>query len=235
MRHSLANTETKRSTDRSTGTERQVARDTAINTEPKIMYSKDVGDFDVRVNDDEQESRFFTQEEITWNTLHGRQSTSFDQTSIRRPPPPPPQIETTTEETYETTVTTSANRPAVRRSYEEDRSATTMKSETTEWSRSYGSQGFRTGEQRRSKSPEDLVEESYEVVSTLTKPHDSEFLTASTQPKSILKKSVSPGTFDVISSKQVSSEDDSSYCEEWTVTEAKRKQDGQTVKTIIDR
>jgi hypothetical protein len=40
---------------------------------------------------------------------------------------------------------------------------------------------------------------------------------------------------DLTAGKPPSSEDDSSYCEEWTVTEAKRKHDGQTIKTIIDR
>lgn len=248
LRHSVSNTEIKRSTDRSTVTERHAARDSAINTEPKIMYSKDVGDFDVRVNDTEKESSFFEQQEITWNTLVGRrtplhsQSITFDQglqtdlfdtkREVGYVVRPPPTTETTTEETYETTVTTRMTGPVVHRSYEDDQ--TMMKSEISEWTRSLGTQNFRTTEQRRSQSPEDVVEESYEVVSTLTKPQESEFLIPSTQPKSILKKSTQQ-TVETTSSKQLSSEDDSSYCEEWTVTEAKRKQDGQTVKTIIDR
>ncbi|CAF0844927.1 unnamed protein product, partial [Didymodactylos carnosus] len=68
-RHALSNTDLKRSTDRSTLTEARPSKDLGINTEPKIMYSKDVGDFDVRIKENEQESRYT--EEITWNRLLG--------------------------------------------------------------------------------------------------------------------------------------------------------------------
>jgi hypothetical protein len=90
----------------------------------------------------------------------------------------------------------------------------------------------------RSRSPEELVEESYEVVSTLTKPHEEQFLTTASSPKSkqvASALSTARHYVEVNPAKATSSEDDSSYCEEWTVTEAKRKQDGQTVQTVIDR
>ncbi len=92
-------------------------------------------------------------------------------------------------------------------------------------------------EKTRSHSPEELVEESYEVVSTLTKLHDVDFPLASSSPRSTTGSSAATTQryTDLSGGKLLSSEDDSSYCEEWTVTEAKRKQDGQTVKTIIDR
>ena len=283
LRNSVSNTDSIRSTDRSTITERQPSRDLAMNTEAKIMYSKDVGDFDVRVTDDQHERHMVEQQEFTWNTLYGRraplhsQSTTYEQglqTDLRdtkrdvgyvaRPTkareetmeeqrqetisfrlPQRAAPETMTEETYESTVTTG-NRP-----YEEMRTqtkhdnvdTTLIKSETTEWTRSLGSTALKSAmetsrEQRllRSQSPEDLVEESYEVVSTVNKPEETAYLITSSRPKSTVGSSTTQRyTTDPSLSKPVSSEDDSSYCEEWTVTEAKRKQDGQTVKTIIDR
>lgn len=257
-----------------------------MNTEAKIMYSKDVGDFDVRVTDDDRQGGFEEHQEFTWNALYGRraplhsQSTAFEQgfqTDLRdtqrevgyvaRPlksrednveeqrqeiitfrVPQRTAPETMTEESYETTVVTN-NRPSNRK-YEETRTrtkydnadTTIIKSETSEWTRSLGSTALTSSmetsrEQRkaRSQSPEDLVEESYEVVSTVTQPEQTEFLMTSTRPKSTMVSSTTQRHLDTSASKPVSSEDDSSYCEEWTVTEAKRKQDGQTVKTIIDR
>jgi hypothetical protein len=125
----------------------------------------------------------------------------------------------------------------------DDVDTTTIKSETTEWTRSLGSSTMKSSidttrhETTRSRSPEELVEESYEVVSTLAKPHDADFLITSTSPRStkISSSLTTQRYIDSTSGKPPTSEDDSSYCEEWTVTEAKRKQDGQTVKTIIDR
>jgi hypothetical protein len=153
------------------------------------------------------------------------------------------------EETYEATVTTEKKQS--NQQFEEIRSQTKHedvdtrfnKSEITEWTRSLGSGTIKTSidstkqEKTRSRSPEELVEESYEVVSTLTKPHDADFLITSSSPRSITISSAATTQryTDLSAGKLLSSEDDSSYCEEWTVTEAKRKQDGQTVKTIIDR
>ena len=284
LRHNVSNTDFKRSTDRSTLTERLQSRDLAVNTEPKIMYSKDVGDFDVRIGNEESEKEYVEHQEFTWNTSYGRraplhsQSTTFErgfQTDlhdtkrevgyIHRPlkqyedsieeqrqeiitfrlPQQPP--ETTTEETYETTIT--ADRKQTNQQFEEEIrnqmkydnvNTTTIKSETTEWTRPLGSSTMKTSiastkqDRTRSHSPEELVEESYEVVSTLTKPHDTEFLTTSGSPRSTVTSSTQRFV-DLSAGKLPSSEDDSSYCEEWTVTEAKRKQDGHTVKTIIDR
>jgi hypothetical protein len=189
------------------------------------MYSKNVGDFDVRINDQR------TEEEYTCNILY-HQPRTFDTKrrvdyinnelkiedeeaieeqrqeiiTFRLP------LETrTTEEIYEATITTETKQS--NRQIEEIRTSknldtTFVKNETT---------GI-----KRSKTPEQLVEESYEVVSTLTKPRDGNFLVTSSD-------------LSTTKLQQQSSEDDSSYNEEWTVTEAKRKQDGQTVKTIIDR
>ena len=125
----------------------------------------------------------------------------------------------------------------------DDVDTTIIKSETTEWVRSLGSNTMKssidntTQEKTRSRSPEELVEESYEVVSTLTKPHGEEYLFTSTSPRTTMSSSsaTTQRYVDTTSGKHPTSEDESSYCEEWTVTEAKRKQDGQTVKTIIDR
>jgi hypothetical protein len=245
------------------------------------MYSKNVGDFDVRIGDDEQEKEYVEHQEFTWNTLHGkRESTTYErgfQTDlhdtkrevgyIERPLKqqedsieeqrqeiitfrlPQPSYEPTTEETYETTITTE--RKQNNQQLEEIRSqmkheevdTTIIKSETTEWTRSLGSSTMKSSidstkhEQTRSRSPEELVEESYEVVSTLTKPHDAHFLITSTSPRSttVSSSATTQRYVDLTAGKPPSSEDDSSYCEEWTVTEAKRKHDGQTIKTIIDR
>lgn len=159
-------------------------------------------------------------------------------------PPPPPQ--TTTEEIYETTVTTE-RQPTYQASQTKHESADTtfMKSETTEWTRSLGTSAMTSSssssnlrqEKARSHSPEELVEESYEVISTLAKPRDTEFLITSSSPRATTASSTATTQryLDLSAGKTASSEDDSSYCEEWTVTEAKRKQDGQTVQTIIDR
>ncbi|CAF3102541.1 unnamed protein product [Rotaria socialis] len=275
LRHSVSNTEPKRSTDRSTVTERQQLCDLAINTEPKIMYSKDVGDFDVRIGDEEHEKEYVEHQEFTWNTLHGRrpslhgQRITLDcgfQTDLRdtkrevgyieRPllkqredtieeqrqeiitfRVPRQSQETTTEETYEAVVTkekprTTDKTEEIRSQIKhDDSSTTTMKSEFTEWSRTFGSNtkkstvDIKKQEDIRSRSPEELVEESYEIVSTIEKPWRTDSLITSTTQQYV----------DLTSGKLPSSEDDSSYCEEWTVTEAKRKKDGQTVKTIIDR
>jgi len=252
------------------------------------MYSKDVGDFDVRIGTDENEKEYVEHQEFTWNTLYGRQvpsqsqSTTFErgfQTDlydtkrevgyIERPLKqhedsieeqrqeiitfriPQQTYEPTTEETYETTITTEKKQN--NQQFEEIRSQmkhddvdnTIIKSEITEWTRSLGgsSSTMKSStdnikqEKTRSRSPEELVEESYEVISTLTKPHDEDFLITSTSPRSkmVSSSSTTQRYVDLTAGKPPSSEDDSSYCEEWTVTEAKRKQDGQTVKTIIDR
>ncbi|CAF4084833.1 unnamed protein product [Rotaria magnacalcarata] len=281
LRHSVSNTESKRSTDRSTVTERQQLCDLAINTEPKIMYSKDVGDFDVRIGDEEHEKEYVEHQEFTWNTLHGRRpplhsqritlecgfqtdlrDTKREVGYIERPllkqredtieeqrqeiitfHAPRQSQETTTEETYQTVVTTE--KPRITDKIEEvrsqikhdDSSTTTIKSEFTEWSRTFGSNtkkstvDIKKQEDIRSRSPEELVEESYEIVSTIEKPLGADSLiTSITTPRSTTQQYE-----DLTSGKLPSSEDDSSYCEEWTVTEAKRKKDGQTVKTIIDR
>ncbi|CAF0943841.1 unnamed protein product, partial [Didymodactylos carnosus] len=351
-RHALSNTDLKRSTDRSTLTDLRPSRDLGINTEPKIMYSKDVGDFDVRVKENEQESRYT--EEITWNklvgaeplqrSLHDLSSRTFGTQSdtqrtsdrslmtdlydtkrdvgyteyVRRTSPassedtvqeqrqeiitfripgkdhlyfveePPVPREDLTEETYEqiSTTTTETRRRQIeemmtkqkqlQRQDEETRrlktqtqgdtrkyepGMTIVSSEYSEWSRPFGisttstttssSKQQQTSE-RRSNSPEDLVEESYEVVQTITKPPTDFKTTSAFSPFGIQSGShyTTVDTDTVNRSRTVnsaliktrgqdikpaSSEDDSSFYEEWTVTEAKRKQDGQTVKTIIDR
>jgi hypothetical protein len=224
------------------------------------MYSKNVGDFDVRINNE-------IMEEYTWNAIYrqprrfetGFQTDLFDTKrrvgyldqelkivdeeaieeqrqeiiTFRLP------LETiTTEEIYETTITTETKQNNLQ--IEEIQSEkkrnnfdrTSIKSETTEWTRSLDSSiDNKQQPKRRSKSPEELIEELYEVVSTVTQPHEGEFLITSTTPRStIIQKSANLST-----TKLPSSEDDSSYSEEWTVTEAKRKRDGQTVQTIIDR
>ena len=265
----MSNTDSKRATDRSTITERQQSRDLAVNTEPKIMYSKDVGDFDVRVNSNEQQREYHDEQEFTWSTLHGRRapsSTTYERTfqkdlidtqrEVGVVPRPSKQREETveelrqelitfrspqqsTEESYETTVIRDAQ-PSSRQFDEmrkqtkhEEVDTTIVKSEMTEWTRSLGgSAGLKSSlhspsqPAARPRTPEELVEESYEVVSTLTQPSDVDFAG---------KSSSARGTLTSSTQKAPSSEDESSYCEEWTVTEAKRKQDGQTVKTIIDR
>lgn len=164
--------------------------------------------------------------------------------TFRLPQQPPPQI--TTEETYETTVTTERQPTYQQRQTKHDAVDTTMiTSETTEWTRSLGTSAMKTSasstsvkeDKGRSRSPEELVEESYEVISTLAKPRDADFLITSSTPRATTASSTATAQryLDLSAGKTVSSEDDSSYCEEWTVTEAKRKHDGQTVQTIIDR
>ena len=240
LRHTLSNTDLKRSTDRGISTDYRASHDLGVNTEPKITYSKNVG------NDERME-------ESSWKTTSRRartfesgfqtdlvdtkrrvgyldqESKSIDEEAIEeqrqevitfRVP-----LETRTEEIYETTVTTETkqkNRQIIEirnQSNANNKDTTLMKSETTE------------RKPRRSQSPEELIEESYEILSTLVKPRDGNFLITSNSPRTtVIQKypDSSPNKFQ-------SSEDDSSYCEEWTVTEAKRKKDGQTVQTIIDR
>ncbi|CAF2768137.1 unnamed protein product [Rotaria sp. Silwood2] len=261
LRHNLSNTDFKRSTDRSTITERQQLRDLAVNTEPKIMYSKETGDYDVRINDDKHE-------ELTWYSLYGRPKTfecglqtdlfdtkrhvgyidhqlkSDDEDTIEEQRQEIitfrlPLEKRTTEEIYETTIITETkqNNQQIEEIHCKNKldnfDKKIIKSETTEWTRTSGNNDIKQQEQeiQRSKSPEEVIEESYEIVSTLKKPHDGNFLIAATSPQSTIVQKYN----DLSSTKIPSSEDDSSYCEEWTVTEAKRKQDGQTVKTIIDR
>ena len=249
LRHNVSNTDMKRSTDRGICTERRQSHELGVNTEPKIMYSKNVGN-------DEQSEEYIChtiyrrpqtfesgfQTDLLDTKRHvgylDQQMKTEDEEAIEeqrqeiitfRVP-----LETrTTEEIYETTVTTETKQNT--RQVEERRTppksenvdSSYMKSETTEWTRSLGTKQS----QRQSKSPEQLVEEAYEVVSTLTKPRDTDFLITSTSPRSTVVQTQT----DASMTKFQSSEDDSSYSEEWTVTEAKRKKDGQTVKTIIDR
>jgi hypothetical protein len=269
------------------------------------MYSKDVGDFDVRIDNEQNEREYVEHQEFSWNNLYGRRAPLHSQTTayehsfqtdlhdtkrdvgyteipikqqedtieeqrqeiitFRLPQKSP---ETTVEETYETSITTERqqNNQQFEETYEtsitterqqnnqqfeeirsqmkhEDVDATIIKSETAEWIRSLGSSAMKSSidttkqEETRSRSPEELVEESYEVVSTLAKPRDSGYLITSTSPRSTttLTSSTTQRYVDTATGKPPTSEDESSYCEEWTVTEAKRKQDGQTVKTIIDR
>ncbi|CAF3330091.1 unnamed protein product [Rotaria socialis] len=256
LRHNTSNTDSKRSTDRATGTERQQLNDLAVNTEPKIMYSKETGDYDVR-----------TDERVTCYSSYGRQRTfecglqtdlfdtkrcvgyldqelKFDDEDIIEEQRQEiitfrlPLEQRTTEEIYKTTIVTETKQnnqiEEISRTNKLDNfDKKIVNSEATEWMRtSTNDETKQQDQRRRSKSPEELVEESYEVVSTVKKPRDGSFLITATSPRSTIVQTctdVSP------SSKLQSSEDDSSYCEEWTVTEAKRKQDGQTVKTIIDR
>jgi hypothetical protein len=217
------------------------------------MYSKDVGDFDVRITN-ERELTYDSLYERPLTSEHGFQTELFDTKRdvgyIKRSLKPAdediieeqrqevitfrlPLEARTTEEIYETTITTETKQN--NRQYEEIRSknklenidTTIVKSEMTEWTRSLGN----NEQKKRLNSPEELVEESYEVVSTLTKPKYGEFLITSSSPRSTVIQRYG----DVSTTKLQSSEDDSSYCEEWTVTEAKRKEDGQTMRTIIDR
>ncbi|CAF0876906.1 unnamed protein product [Rotaria sordida] len=256
LRHNLSNTDFKRSTDRSTITERQQLRDLAVNTEPKIMYSKNVGDYDVRLNDNKYE-------ELISYPLYGRprtydcgfQTDLFDTKRhvgyINREDEDIieeqrqeiitfrlPLERQTTEEIYETTIITETkkNNQQIEEIHHKNKldnfDKKIIKSETTEWIRTSDNNDIKSSIniQQRSKSPEELIEESYEIVSTITKPHDGNFLIAAINPQTTIVQ-----RYDNMSpTKLQSSEDDSSYCEEWTVTEAKRKQDGQTIKTIID-
>ena len=287
LRHNLSNTDFKRSTDRSTATERRQSHDLAVNTESKLMCSKNVGDFDVRFGDDRNQEEYVEHQEFTWNNIYGRcmplhsqrtKSETGFQTDlhdtrrevgyIERPLKqhedsieeqrheiitfrlPRQSHEPTTEETYEAIVqreTLEHNQELkeIRSQIKSDNVDTSMiKSSITEGTRildstvEKSSRDLTKQDKTRSYSPEELVEESYEVISTLAKSPASEYLiTTSTYPRSAHTSAMSATQHrtDVISGRPSSSEDDSSYCEEWTVTEAKRKQDGQTVKTIIDR
>ena len=230
----------KRSTDRAISTERRQSRDLAINTEPKIMYSKDVGDYDVRVGE-------VRHEEFTWNSLYGRAAT-FErgfQTELvdtnrrvgylsqeddveeqrqevitfRLP------LETqTTEEIYETTITTETMES--NRQIEEIYETNVTTDKTLD----------HVQQQQRAHSPEELIEESYEIVSTLTKPRNGDVIITTNSPRSTLVESQTTATAAAAAATKASlSEDENSYCEEWTVTEAKRKEGGETVQTIIDR
>lgn len=253
LRHTQSNTDLKRSTDRGISTEIRSSHELGVNTEPKITYSKNVG------NDERMD------ESMAWKTVHQRPRTFesgfqtdlvdtkrrvgyLDQESKRREGDDEEAIEEqrqeiitfrlpletrTTEEIYETTVTTESkqkNRQIIEiRSQTNQDNKDTKKSETTERTKPFSTPIRR--QPRRSQSPEELVEESYEVLSTVIRQPEGNFLIASNNPRAtiIQKYPESP------SNKLQSSEDDSSYCEEWTVTEAKRKKDGQTVQTIIDR
>lgn len=197
------------------------------------MYSKDSGDYDVRGHDENYE-------ELTWYSSYKRpqtiecgfQTDLFDTKrnvgyldqelkiddedmieeqrqeiiTFRLP-----LERRTTEEIFETTIVTETKQS------NQIEEISRIQNETTE--------------KQRSSSPEQLVEESYEVVSTLTKPSDGSFLITATSPRTTIVKKIDQAS----PSKFQSSEDDSSYCEEWTVTESKRKQDGQTVSTTIER
>lgn len=247
LRHNLSNTEFKRSTDRAISTERRQSRDLAVNTEPKIMYSKDVGDYDVRVGE-------VRREEISWNSLYGQartfergfQTDLFDTNrrvgyvnqeddieeqrqeiiTFRVP------LETRTEEIYETTITTETheNNRQIEEIYETN--------VTTE--ENLGNTEQQQHQQQRSNSPEELVEESYEIVSTLTKPYHGDVIITTNNSQSSVTEKPSKIPFTTTASlasasKIPMSEDENSYSEEWTVTEAKRKHDGETVQTTIDR
>lgn len=259
LRHNLSNTDFKRSTDRSISTEHRQSHELGVNTEPKITYSKNVGNdeiseeytcnaifrqpprtfelgFQTDLVDTKRRVGYLDQElKVVVDDDDAIEEQRQEIITFRLP------LETrTTEEIYETTITTETKQQS--RQIEEIRSQTTkhdnvdttfMKSETTEWTRPFGSTTpIDTKQQKgRTKSPEQLVEESYEVVSTLTKPRETNFVITSTTPGTTIIQTHA----DSSTTKLQSSEDDSSYCEEWTVTEAKRKQDGQTVRTIIDR
>lgn len=252
LRHTLSNTDLKRSTDRAIATESRSSHDLGVNTEPKITYSKNVGN-DERID----ESSWKTTSRRTRTFESGFQTdlvdtkrrvgyldqeskvTAVDEEAIEeqrqevitfRVP-----LETRTEEIYETTVTTETkqkNRQIIEirnQTNANNKETTSMKSEIIERTKPVGTSI--EIKPRRTQSPEELVEESYEVLSTLVKPRDGNFLVTSTSPRTTVIQNYS----DSSPSKIQSSEDDSSYCEEWTVTEAKRKKDGQTVQTIIDR
>lgn len=155
LRHTPSNTDIRRSTDRAISTDRQHFRELAVNTEPKIMYSKDVGDGDVRYRFRTFESGFQTDLFDTKRTV-GYLDDQEDVVEEQRQEIITfrlPIEERTTEEIYETTITTE-------------------KKENLEEIRT----------KRRSQSPEQLIEESYEVVSTVTKPKDGNILVTSTNP-----------------------------------------------------
>ncbi|CAF1614470.1 unnamed protein product, partial [Adineta ricciae] len=239
LRHNLTNTDMKRSTDRAISTERRQSRDLAINTEPKIMYSKDVGDYDVRVGE-------VRNEEFTWNSLYGRVATfergfqtelvdtnrrvgylsQEDDVEEQRQEVITfclPLETQTTEEIYETTITTETMES--NRQIEEIYETNVTTDKTLD----------RVQQQQRAHSPEELIEESYEIVSTLTKPRNGDVIITTNSPRSTLVESRTTAAAAVAATKASMSEDENSYCEEWTVTEAKRKEGGETVQTTIDR
>lgn len=125
FRNVMSNTEVRRSTDRSTFTDRHPSRDLAINTEPKITYSKDVGDFDVRYQFDRRPSREFG---LQTDLVDTRRTLGY------------------MDELHEENITKTTINTEKRSIFEEN---------------------------RRSRPIEDLVEESYEVVSTMKKPIES--------------------------------------------------------------
>ena len=249
LRHNVSNTDSKRVTDRSMVTDQQQSYD--LGDKREFMEQQETTwttSYQQRAPTSTYERSFQTdlhdtKREVGYITRPSRQQEeSIEEQrqeiiTFRLPQQPQPQI--TTEETYETTVTTE-------RQPKHDAVDTTMiTSETKEWTRSLGTSAMKSfssstsahEEKARSRSPEELVEESYEVISTLTKPRDVDFLITSSTPRTTTASSagMSQRYLDLSAGKTVSSEDDSSYCEEWTVTEAKRKHDGQTVQTIIDR
>jgi len=206
------------------------------------MYSKTVGDFDVHIDDQRtfyrpsrtfessfQTDLFDTKRHVGYidNELKIKDENIIEEQQQEIITFRLPLERQTTEEIYETIITTETKQN--NRQIEEIQSEnklenfdrTFTKSETTEWTRPLDNTGIKSTidnkqQKKRSNSPEELIEESYEILSTLIKPRDEKYADLST-------------------TKLQSSEDDSSYSEEWIVTEAKRKQDGQTVKTIIDR
>jgi hypothetical protein len=221
------------------------------------MYSKTVGDFDVRINDERtlyRQGRTFESGCFQTDLFDTKRHVGYidDKLKIENEDAIEEQRQEiitfrlplesrTTEEIYETTITTETKQN--NRQIEEIRNknnnfgTTFIKSETTEWTRPFGTTGIKssidTKQQKkiRSNSPEQLIEESYEVVSTVKNSQDGNILVTSINPQSTIIEKYD----DLSITKLPSSEDDSSYNEEWTVTEAKRKQDGQIVKTIIDR
>jgi hypothetical protein len=219
------------------------------------MYSKTVGDFDVRINDERTlyrqartfESGFQTDlfdtkrhvgyidDELKIENEDVIEEQRQEIITFRLP------LESrTTEEIYETTITTETKQNNLQIEEIQNKNnfdTTFIKSETKEWTRPFGTTGIKssidTKQQKkiRSNTPEELIEESYEVVSTVKNSQDGNVLATSINPRSTIIEKYN----DLSITKLPSSEDDSSYNEEWTVTEAKRKQDGQIVKTIIDR
>jgi hypothetical protein len=225
LRHSLANTEIRRATDRSTLTERRPSRDLAINTEPKITYSKDVGDFDVRrqlVEHDERSWQSYLHQPVT--SERALQTELFDTKrdvgyiddalveeqrqeilTFRLP-----LKHVTTEEIYETTVTTENKqshreveelhkRVAAEQSYAHERVIPIDVSEC-----------------RSRSAPEELIEECYEVVSTVSQP------LASTSVQRYA---------DLCTTTLDSHEDLTSFHDEWTLSEGQRPLE----TTMIDR
>ena len=154
-----------------------------------------------------------------------------------------------TEEIYETTIVTETKQnhqqiEEVRRKIKPDNFLEeAIQNETTERVRPLDGTRIKSSidnkqqqpkqqqEKKRSSSPEDFVEESYEVITTLQRLQDGDIFITATNPRStIVQRST-----DLSKANLQSSEDDSPYCEEWTVTEAKSKRDGQIIKTMIER